>query len=71
MQSDTTNILMKDMAINSNGNGMRSSLFVTEGRAVPQLRKLYAKLVVFNENIVVAKKIYLHEGRLSEIVSFK
>ena len=41
---------------------MRSSLFVTAGRAVPQLRKLYAKLVVYNENIVVAKKIHLPEG---------
>jgi len=37
---------------------MRGSLFTTTNRSIPQLRKLYAKLVVYNENIVVAKKIY-------------
>ena len=40
MQSESTSALIQDMAINSNNNGMRSSLFVTAGRAVPQLRKL-------------------------------
>ena len=49
---------IKDIAINSNNNGMRGSLFTTTNRSIPQLRKLYAKLVVYNENIVVAKKIY-------------
>ena len=52
---------IKDIAINSNNNGMRGSLFTTTNRSIPQLRKLYAKLVVYNENIVVAKKIYQDE----------
>ena len=40
---------------------MRGSLFTTTNRSILQLRKLYAKLVVYNENIVVAKKIYQEE----------
>ena len=43
---------------------MRGSLFTTTNRSIPQLRKLYAKLVVYNENIVVAKKIYQDDREL-------
>ena len=60
--SEATGAIMKDIAINANNNGTRGSLFSTTGKAIPQLRKLFANLVVFKENIVVAKKIYRAPG---------